>query len=35
MDINIYENAKKKKKKKNRSSRKPFALGGLVFKYSI
>ena len=26
---------KKKKKKKNRSSRKPFALGGLVFKYSI
>ena len=34
MDINIYEYAKKKKKK-NRSSRKPFALEGLVFKYSI
>ena len=33
MDINIYEYAKKKKK--NRSSRKPFALEGLVFKYSI
>ena len=28
-------NMLKKKKKKNRSSRKPFALEGLVFKYSI